>query len=411
MIFHLSVNLIACSPPSRRPTAELHRDRCSANRDSDTTADRSRINEYRAVAEVRGSGETVESVQALAQRLDDRLDPAQQSIDRDAHSLAGVPGQEQLLARRGSPPLAPKRFRRETVGTSSPRTETQGRSRKCEAHPIERDALLDLGQRDDVSAARRLDQQAVDQGQGQRQPEDERGPLARVCSRPPRCRGRRGRHRGTTSRPTPRPESSLTVSRVENPGSKIKLTTRGSSAGVPVGTMPGDPLADDLLAVEPAAVVLDPNRHPVSLVAGERVIRPVALALCRPAGLERVVDGVADQVDHRVASRSTIVRSSRVSWPMIRSSISLPERSARSRTTRGNRENSSSTGTIRRSSVVSRICRLTRSSASRAWTQALDAGELAQALEVVGDDHQLAGQPDQVVELSGVDPDRRVQPR
>ena len=73
-------------------------------------------------------------------------------------------------------------------------------------------------------------------------------------------------------------------------------------------------------------------------------------------------------------SRSTIVRSSRVSWPMIRSSISLPERSARSRTTRGNREKSSSTGTIRRSSVVSRISRLTRSSDSSAWIQASTPG-------------------------------------
>ena len=42
----------------------------------------------------------------------------------------------------------------------------------------------------------------------------------------------------TTSSPTPRPDSSLTVSRVEKPGSKIRPTTRGSSAGVPVGTMP-----------------------------------------------------------------------------------------------------------------------------------------------------------------------------
>ena len=73
-------------------------------------------------------------------------------------------------------------------------------------------------------------------------------------------------------------------------------------------------------------------------------------------------------------SRSTIVRSSRVSWPTIRSSISLPERSARSRTTRGNREKSSSTGTIRRSSVVSRICRLTRSSDSSACSQGATPG-------------------------------------
>ena len=109
-------------------------------------------------------------------------------------------------------------------------------------------------------------------------------------------------------------------------------------------------------------------------------------------------------------SRSTIVRSSRVSWPTILSSISLPERSARSRTTRGNREKSSSTGTIRSSSVVSRISRLTRSSDSRACSQGASPEILAQALEVVGKDHELAGQADQVVELQGVDADPGVRP-
>ena len=109
-------------------------------------------------------------------------------------------------------------------------------------------------------------------------------------------------------------------------------------------------------------------------------------------------------------SRSTIVRSSRVSWPTIRRSISLPDRSARSRTTRGNREKSSSTGTIRSSRVVSRISRLTRLERLESVEPGGDAGLLAQALEVVGEDHELARQADQVVELEGVDADPRVRP-
>ncbi len=75
----------------------------------------------------------------------------------------------------------------------------------------------------------------------------------------------------TTSSPTPRPDSSLTVSRVEKPGSKIRPTTRGSSGGVPGRHhAQRDPFLDDLLAVQPAAVVFDPDRHPVPLVAGRR---------------------------------------------------------------------------------------------------------------------------------------------
>ncbi len=175
----------------------------------------------------------------------------------------------------------------------------------------------------------------------------------------------------TTSRPTPRPDSSLTVSRVEKPGSKIRLTTRGSSAGVPVGTMPSAiPFLHDLLAVQSPPVVLDPDRDPVPLVAGRERDPPeprlpfldAVPTDARARGRRRC--GSGESSGRRAARRSC----GPVASPdrSIRSSISLPDRSARSRTTRGNREKSSSTGTIRRSRVVSRICRLTRCSASSA---------------------------------------------
>ena len=105
------------------------------------------------------------------------------------------------------------------------------------------------------------------------------------------------------------------------------------------------------------------------------------------------------------ASRSTIVRSSRVSWPTIRSSISLPDRSARSRTTRGNRGEEL---VDRHHPQVERgvadlpadpLQRLERVDPGRGR------GQLAQPLEVVGQDGQLAGQADQVVELPRVHAD------
>ena len=124
----------------------------------------------------------------------------------------------------------------------------------------------------------------------------------------------------------------------------------------------------------------------------------------------RLIDGVADQVDHRVAEPLDDRAVERGSCPTIRSSISLPKRSARSRTTRGNREKSSSTGTIRRSSVVSRICRLMRFQGLERVDPGGGPVDLAEPLEVVGEHCQLAGQSDEVVELGGVDPDPGVRP-
>ena len=88
---------------------------------------------------------------------------------------------------------------------------------------------------------------------------------------------------------------------------------------------------------------------------------------------------------------------------MILSSISLPERSARSRTTRGNREKSSSTGTMPMQ-VDRRVPDLPADPLEgfKGVQPGNEPGDFAQALEVVGKHSQLAGQADQVVELQGM---------
>ena len=110
----------------------------------------------------------------------------------------------------------------------------------------------------------------------------------------------------TTSRPTPRPETRLTSSLVENPGAKMRSriearSRRGDLALVEQARC--ERLGGDALLVEPAAVVGDLEDDVVPLLLGPQAQRaPGGLAPLGPhvGGLDPVVDGVAEQVHHRL---------------------------------------------------------------------------------------------------------------
>jgi hypothetical protein len=66
--------------------------------------------------------------------------------------------------------------------------------------------------------------------------------------------------------PTPRPDTSLTTSAVENPGAKMRLKMRSSESSSSAPTSPAlAGLGEDLLALEAAAVVDDLDDHVAAL--------------------------------------------------------------------------------------------------------------------------------------------------
>ncbi len=219
----------------------------------------------------------------------------------------------------------------------------------------------------------------------------------------------------TTSSPTPRPESSLTVSRVEKPGSKIRLTTRGSSAAVPGEIIPSAiPLRTILSrsSPRPSSSTRIATRSPSW--PAQRVIRPTrGLALLDPLvrGLERVVDGVADQVDHRVAQP-------------------LDDRPVEPRLLADDPQLDLLAGPVGQVAddpgepreqlvdrdhpqVERRVADLAADALERLERVEPELGALdvAEAHQVVREHGQLAREADQVVELGGVDPDAGVGPR
>ncbi len=222
---------------ARPPGRGVERALCSANRDSDTRAERSRIRD------------TEPSPRMVAP--ENRLTPWSPS-PRDWMTAWTRPSSRSTATptrwpawrvssnscRTGSGPSARNRWRSETMGTSSPRTAMQGRSSaRADRVPFKATHSSTCASgttylppavstrspsiRASVKGSRKM--KAV--------------PLPGVLSTATVPRVRRTASR-TTSSPTPRPESSLTVSRVEKPGSKIRLTTRGSSAGVPGEIIP-----------------------------------------------------------------------------------------------------------------------------------------------------------------------------
>jgi hypothetical protein len=108
----------------------------------------------------------------------------------------------------------------------------------------------------------------------------------------------------TTSRPTPRPESSLTDAAVVRPGSKISRCTSAASSAEASG--PDQPalagLLHDALGVEPRAVVLDHDRDAARLARrGDH--DAARLGLAGRAPLVRRLDPVRDRVAHQVRER------------------------------------------------------------------------------------------------------------
>jgi hypothetical protein len=93
--------------------------------------------------------------------------------------------------------------------------------------------------------------------------------------------------RRTTSMPTPRPDTSVTWSAVENPGSKINWNTSWSVICVVHGQTALQRLAIDLLARQAATVVAHLDRDRAALVLADRVIVPLAGLPLRGALLRR----------------------------------------------------------------------------------------------------------------------------
>jgi hypothetical protein len=101
----------------------------------------------------------------------------------------------------------------------------------------ELDALGDPVERDDERGAAHPDQEAVDDREGQREPDADRGALAAYRIDLDAAR-RAATFRRTTSMPTPRPERLEIVSAVEKPGSKMSSYTSASVNVAPGGTSP-----------------------------------------------------------------------------------------------------------------------------------------------------------------------------
>ena len=146
-------------------------------------------------------------------------------------------GSGAILAARQRPVGAEK------FGARSSGPARRGRTRRAARGPgraraVQGHALINLRQGHDELAARRLHEEAVDQGQGKRQPEDERGPLARACFRPPGSRGAPAPNPGPRPARLPRPDSSLTSSRVEKPGLEDQIDDPRIIGRGPGGIMP-----------------------------------------------------------------------------------------------------------------------------------------------------------------------------
>ena len=109
----------------------------------------------------------------------------------------------------------------------------------------------------------------------------------------------------TTSRPTPRPERSVTVRAVEKPSEKMSWT---ASLSLKTSSGPHQPLLDGpaahLVDVDPAPVVHDGEDHLVRFLGrGQEQGAGRRLAAGHPhvGGLDAVVDTVADHVDEGLA--------------------------------------------------------------------------------------------------------------
>ena len=202
------------------------------------------------------------------------------------------------------------------------------------------------------------------------------------------------------------------MSRVENPGSKIRLTTRGSSAAVPGAIIPSAiPLRTifSRSSPRPSSSTRIATRSPSW--PAESVIRPTRgfPFSSRSCGcLQRMVDGVADQVDHRVAQPL----DDRPVQPRLLADDPQLDLLARAVGQVADDPGEPREQLVDRDhpQVERRVADLPADPLERleGVQPGLDAVDLAQAHEVVGEDGQLAGQADQVVELGGVDPDAGV---
>ena len=146
----------------------------------------------------------------------------------------------------------------------------------------------------------------------------------------------------TTSMPTPRPETLVTVAAVEKPGAKMNLWICASvifSSSASVARPFCDRLGLDPLGVEAAAVVGDADDDVAALVIGgeaDGALLRLAGGAARSAGVSRPWS--AELRTMWVSGsliRSSTWRSSSVSAPCISSSICLPSSAERSRTMRG----------------------------------------------------------------------------
>ena len=213
----------------------------------------------------------------------------------------------------------------------------------------------------------------------------------------------------TTSRPTPRPDSSLTLSRVEKPGSKIRLTTRGSSGEVPVGISPrAMPLRTIFSRSSPRPssstriATRSPSWPATSVIRPIRGFLPLEPFLGR---LERVIDGVADQMDHGIAQPL----DDRPVQPRFLADDPQLDLLARSVGQIANHPGEPGEELIDRNhpQLESRVADLPAHPLQR-LERVQPRGKarvFAQSLKIIGQDDQLTGQANQVIKLQGVDPD------
>jgi hypothetical protein len=179
----------------------------------------------------------------------------------------------------------------------------------------------------------------------------------------------------TMSMPTPRPDMSETALAVEKPDAKIRLSASRSfraSAAAWVTT----PFFTAAALIRAGSMPLPSSLTSITMWfsswRADRSTRPRAgfPAAARRRGLDAVVDGVAQQVDQRVAQR---LQDGAVELGFAAGHLEvdlLPVFWARSRTMRGIRWNTPSIGSIRAfmiSSCSSLVIRAIRCVVSRSW--------------------------------------------
>jgi hypothetical protein len=154
----------------------------------------------------------------------------------------------------------------------------------------------------------------------------------------------------TTSMPTPRPETSVTVSAVEKPGAKISCQTSASGMLSDTGRPFCCRLGQDALAIQAAAVVghLD---HDVAALVGRGQEQAARFGFAGGDAGGRHLDAVVDRVAHQVGQRiddafdQALVQFRRGA---VGDEVDLlAQLAARSRTMRGKRENTKSIGIMR----------------------------------------------------------------